>query len=69
MSHAVTPVDQFVWALGWACGLNCVAGHLAPTAQAAASVVAVLSCAATAACRMLIRDNNAAEENVAAVGQ
>lgn len=49
-------------------GLDCVAGHLASTAQATASVVAVLSCAATAVCGTLIRDNNVAEEKVAAVG-
>lgn len=32
-----------------------MAGHLASTTQATASVVAVLSCAATAVCGMLIR--------------
>lgn len=70
MLHSVTLVDPFVQARAWACRLlDCVAGHLASTAQATASVVAVLSCAATTVCRMLIRDNNAAKEKVAVVGQ
>lgn len=67
MLPSVTLVDQFVWALGWARGADCV-GHLASTTQATASVVAVLSCAATTVCGMLIREQ-CSRGKVAALGQ
>lgn len=68
MLLSVTLVDQSVRALGWVQGTDCVVGHLASTTQATASVVAVLSCAATTVCGMLIREQ-CRRGKVAALGQ